>query len=102
MVALSATPGNDRAKVQEVLGKLRVQHVEARTEQDADVRAHVHDKQVEQMVIDLPPAISRLQSLLTAAMRPCIQRLHGLKLIPFKDPGRLSFQVLSSYAAQAG
>jgi len=75
--------------------------VEARTDQDADVRTHVHDKNIEQVVIDLPPAIKRLQQLMLAVMKPTLTRLHAMKLLPFRDPSRLSFQVLHAHAAAA-
>jgi len=44
VVALSATPGSEISRVQQVVSKLRVSHLEVRDETDEDVRQYVHAK----------------------------------------------------------
>lgn len=44
VLALSATPGNNSEKVQEVVDNLHISHIEIRTEEAIDIRQYVHKK----------------------------------------------------------
>ena len=47
ILALSATPGSDARAIQHVIKHLKIEHIEARSEDDAELAPYVHDKQVE-------------------------------------------------------
>lgn len=44
VLALSATPGSEMARVQNVVSKLRISHMEVRDESDPDVKDFMHAK----------------------------------------------------------
>lgn len=52
MLALSATPGSDKSKIQEVLDNLGIAKVEFRAEEDATVRQYMHVRNVELVTVD--------------------------------------------------
>jgi Fanconi anemia group M protein len=63
IVALSATPGNDMGAVQEVVANLRVQRIDAKSDQDPDVQRYVHGKSTEVIKLPLSPAIAHIRSV---------------------------------------
>lgn len=44
VLALSATPGSDPEKVQNIINNLHISRIEIRDEQSMDIRAYVHKK----------------------------------------------------------
>ena len=56
LLALSATPGADKAKVQEVLDKLLIARVEVRSEDEPEVKRHTHMKAHEYIEIEIADA----------------------------------------------
>ncbi len=69
LLALTASPGGEEARVEEVVDALGVARVEARNRTDEGIAEHLPEIQVEQRWVDLPPVARHLQGLLTAALR---------------------------------
>ena len=51
-LGLSATPGADRRRLQEVVANLRISKVEFRSENDEEIRDYVHHRQIEKRTVD--------------------------------------------------
>ena len=70
ILGMTASPGSQVAKILEVCGNLDVtpDHVEIRTEFDADVAPYVHDIQVERIPVEVPAETGRMRELLRAAL----------------------------------
>lgn len=47
VLGLTATPGSNRKAIQEVIQNLNIEHIELRTEDDPEILAHTHYKQIE-------------------------------------------------------
>jgi ERCC4-related helicase len=47
LLALSATPGGDTNKIQEVVRNLSISRIEFRSEEDADVAQYTHQRDVQ-------------------------------------------------------
>lgn len=47
LLALSATPGSDLKKIQEVVRNLKINHIEIRTEDDPEILPYIHKKEIE-------------------------------------------------------
>uniref|UniRef100_A0A3B5ANG5 Fanconi anemia group M protein-like n=1 Tax=Stegastes partitus TaxID=144197 RepID=A0A3B5ANG5_9TELE len=62
VLALSATPGGDTKSVQAVISNLLISHIELRSEESPDIRAHSHQRSVEKVVVPLGEALSGHQA----------------------------------------
>ncbi|MBP2145829.1 Fanconi anemia group M protein [Methanofollis sp. W23] len=99
LLAMTASPGGDHGKVEEVMAHLGVVQVETRTEHDPDVRPYVHEREVDYLSVDLPDdlaeAVADLNRLLDS-------RLNALREAGFRVPGRerLSMKALNGLNAQ--
>jgi ERCC4-related helicase len=67
LLALTASPGGQQARIDEVVGVLGVRRVEARHRDEPGVREYVQAVDVEQRWVDLPPEIRAIQEGLRAA-----------------------------------
>ncbi len=99
ILAMTASPGGDSARVREVCENLGIRVVETRTEEDEDVRPYVHEREVLFVNVDLPEplaqAILDLNDLLES-------RLDHLKRQNYTVPRRerLSMRALELINAQ--
>ncbi|WP_298669905.1 DEAD/DEAH box helicase [uncultured Methanofollis sp.] len=99
LLAMTASPGGDHGKVEEVMENLGVVQVETRTESDPDVRPYVHEREVEYVSVDLPGelgiALADLNILLDS-------RLAALTRAEFHVPSRekLSMKALNRLNAE--
>ncbi len=80
ILALTASPGSSREKVQEVCDNLFIENVEIITEQDEDVAPYVQKKKTQWVRVRLPEEFAAVQSLLKAFLkdRMTILRENGL------------------------
>ena len=73
ILAMTASPGGQDEKVQEVMRNLGIEFIEARTEQDSDVLPYVHEREIEVVSVRLPQelghAISDLETLIDARLK---------------------------------
>ncbi|MFH1510089.1 MAG: DEAD/DEAH box helicase [Candidatus Woesearchaeota archaeon] len=76
VIAMTASPGSDITKIQEVCDNLCIEAIEARTTEDPDVKPYVQDTVVEWVHLSLPPALIRPQYHLQKFLQ---QRMEKLK-----------------------
>jgi ERCC4-related helicase len=67
LLGLTASPGGEQARIDEVVGVLGVRRVEARHRDEPGVREYVQPVAIEQRWVDLPPEIQSIQESLRAA-----------------------------------
>ncbi|VDP09887.1 unnamed protein product [Soboliphyme baturini] len=60
VLALSATPGPDIQTVQQVIANLLIHHLEIRVEDSPDIRPYTFERQIEKIVVPMPPETSRI------------------------------------------
>jgi len=64
ILALTASPGGTRAKIEEIKKNLFVESVEIRADFDDDIKEHVQDKSKEQILIDLPEEFKQIRGMI--------------------------------------
>ena len=79
LVGMTATLPSEVAKATEILTRLHASRVTERTEDSSDVRPYTQDTDVEWVMVDLPPAMVRMQRDLKGALsrRYEVLRSHG-------------------------
>ncbi|OQU98520.1 Helicase conserved domain-containing protein [Cladophialophora immunda] len=86
VLALTATPGKDVEKVQEVIDGLGIARVEIRTEESLDIREFVHKRDVETQVFENSDEITMSLEMLSATLQPLLNKLHSQGASWGKDP----------------
>ncbi len=94
VLALTASPGGREERIEEVLGVLGIQRVEARHRSDEGVREFVQPVRIDTIWVDLPPALARIQEMLRAATRAEARKLQKMGYLRKKPIGRLSIKDL--------
>lgn len=78
ILALTASPGSTREKIQEVCGNLFIKNIEVRNEQDDDVKPYVHSKYFDWVYLDLPQEYKQIKELIEAEMKESLAVLKSL------------------------
>ena len=69
ILALTASPGSDLEKIQEVCTNLCIERVEVRTDKDADVRPYVQETVKKWVAVTLPPEFVQIQKALQSSRK---------------------------------
>ena len=85
ILGLTASPGADRKKIKEICSALYVEHVEARTEEDPDVKPYVSPIAVEWKFLRLPESYQNLKKVLRDMLDERLRKLCSMGAIK-KDP----------------
>ncbi len=80
-LGLTASPGHDVRKIDEVRSALGLAHVEIRTPADADVAPYVQEIALEWETLPLPPTMARVSAKLNEALAERIRTLKGMGLL---------------------
>ncbi len=99
VLAMTASPGGDREKVQEVCVNLSIAHVETRVESDEDVRPYVHEREIRFIPVDLPKELAEALLTLNGLVEARLAHLQKLHFTVPK-PQKLSIRALSELNAQ--
>ncbi|KAL3417874.1 type III restriction enzyme [Phlyctema vagabunda] len=90
VLALTATPGGTVEAVQEVIDGLEISKVEIRTEESIDIQQFVHQRNIDQIVLDPSDEIIMVKELYSKALQPLVTKLCGLNAYYNKDPMALT------------
>jgi ERCC4-related helicase len=82
VLGITASPGSDPSKIQEVCAALHIHAVKIRTDSDPDVRPYVFDKDIDWRYVAIPVEIKALSQLLDKVLSDRLNKLHDLGLIP--------------------
>ncbi|MBN2101259.1 MAG: DEAD/DEAH box helicase [Candidatus Aenigmarchaeota archaeon] len=83
ILALTASPGGTREKIDEICQNLGIEAVEIKTEKDADVREWTQEKKFEWDVVELPPSFRRLHEIIAKSYRNALVKVSA---IGFRKP----------------
>ncbi|OLN81389.1 ATP-dependent DNA helicase mph1 [Colletotrichum chlorophyti] len=86
VLALTATPGSKIETVQEVIDNLGISHVEIRTEDSIDIRQYVHQRNIEQLVLDPSDEMFEIKELFSKALKPLMEKLTQQNIYYGRDP----------------
>ncbi|HTY51904.1 MAG TPA: DEAD/DEAH box helicase [Methanomicrobiales archaeon] len=99
ILAMTASPGGDQGKVQEVCASLSITRVETRVETDEDVRPYVHEREIRFVPVPLPKELADALAVLNTLVEGRLAYLRKLQFdVP--RPGKLSIRALNELNAQ--
>ncbi len=75
IIALTASPGSDMERIQEVCKNLYIEDVEVRTEEDPDVKPYIKEIEIRWIKVNLPPDFNDVQKFLKDFLKERIQKL---------------------------
>ncbi|MBI2557880.1 DEAD/DEAH box helicase [Candidatus Woesearchaeota archaeon] len=75
IIALTASPGSDMEKIQEVCKNLFIEDIEVRTDEDPDVRPYVQEMQVDWVAVELPKVFTDIQKFLLLFLKERLEKL---------------------------
>jgi len=90
VLALTASPSSEREKVEEICANLGIRHVEAKTDQDADVRPYIQDVKVRWVQVELAAPFRQIQKLLQDVLREDVRKLKELGYMQSADIGKVN------------
>lgn len=79
ILALTASPGSKREKLDEVTENLSIENVIIKTENDEDVQKYVNSVRIEAKILDLPPSVR--------STRPLLQEVYSEILSKIRESG---------------
>lgn len=68
-VALTASPGGDRARIKEVLNNLKIRNIQIKTEADPHIQPHIHKLDITWLNVELSPKLKEADQLLSGMIR---------------------------------
>ncbi len=94
LLALTASPGGNDERIEEVVRHLGIQRVEARTRDDPDVRGHVQPVEVDYRWVRLPAPVVQVQAHLERAAHDEARKLQRMGYLRKKPIASLSVKDL--------
>jgi len=85
IIGLTASPGSDMERIQEVCKNLYIEEIEIRTDQDPDVKPYVHEIEIDWVSIQLPPVFLDLSKHLKNFLEEKMQKLKDWGILRRKD-----------------
>lgn len=78
IIALTASPGSDLETIKEICKNLYIEEIEAKTEEDEDVKPYIQELNIEWIKVDLPAEFNEIHSYLEETKKERIQTLKQL------------------------
>jgi ERCC4-related helicase len=82
ILGLTASPGGSREKINEITQSLFIERVEARSEEDEDVRSYVEETEFEGRKVELPKAYGQLLAILRDVYNEKVSKLMESGFLP--------------------
>ena len=98
IIALTASPGADKQKIQEVVNNLQIEHIESRTHDDPDVKRYIQPVKVIHEYVSLPDNLGEIAGHLRTCFRNKIKSMSQYLGEPI--PEDLNRKDLLSYQAK--
>jgi len=77
-LGLTASPGSNQEKIDEIINNLFIKHTEIRSEEDKDMSLYIMKKQIEWRKINLPEQFLSIKKALTVASKTLQKQLYNL------------------------
>ncbi|MBU2561280.1 MAG: DEAD/DEAH box helicase [Nanoarchaeota archaeon] len=90
MLALTASPGSELEKINDVCKNLYIEGVELRTDADPDVRPYIQETKVQWVQVELPPELEKIKQYLKACYN---SKLNEIKKHGYADASRMLSKV---------
>lgn len=96
VLAMTASPGANKARIEEVWYNLNLDHFEYRTEHSPDVIPYIHAVGVETVEVPIPAEVQHFAILLRAVVARAVDRLAHVGLLTPGDSSRRSLLEVGS------
>lgn len=84
IIGLTASPGSTKEKIDEVRRNLDIRFVEARTEENLDVKPYIQPVKVEWVKVELSPQFKKIEENLKSHIKEKLQNLYNLGFLEKK------------------
>ncbi|HID43527.1 MAG TPA: DEAD/DEAH box helicase [Archaeoglobaceae archaeon] len=81
ILAITASPGSDVERIQEVVDNLGIEEIEIRTEFDRDVKPYIHEKDIEWIKVEMPAELREIRQKFFDALKMRYERLKKLDIV---------------------
>lgn len=81
VLGMTASPGSDKARIQEVCANLNIKDIEVRTERDPDVARYVQSIDMDWVEVELPPEMKALSRSIQGLYERYIKELVDLQVV---------------------
>lgn len=81
VLGITASPGSTPDKINEVKQNLFIEHVEVKTENDADVSPYIYEKDVEWVKVSVPDKAAEIKILLDSLMDDRMEKLKAMGVV---------------------
>ncbi len=78
ILAITASPGSDVERIEEVIKNLYIEDVEVRTEFDEDVKPYIHERTIEWVKVEMPKELKEVRDILNECVELRLMKLEGL------------------------
>ena len=100
ILGLTASPGGEKEKIEEVMRNLYIENLEVRTEKDPDVRPYVHRIEIEWRRVQLPRNFREIKALLTSILRDYLSVLKKKGYLETRDMRKVSRKEILELASK--
>jgi len=100
ITGLTASPGSDLEKINEVLVNLFIENIEVRTDEDADVRPYIQEIEIRWVKVELPKPFIEIQQHFKEFLKERAQKLKHWGILQREDTTNLSRKDLLMLQAQ--
>lgn len=80
VLGITASPGSQSDKIEEICTNLRIASIQARTDQDSDVAPFIHHREIEWVKVKVPEEILKLRALIEDVLKDRIEDINRLGL----------------------
>jgi len=85
ILALTASPGSELDKIEEVCKNLYIEDIEIRTNNDPDVKPYIQEVNIEWVKVDLPEKFLEIKKFIETALRERMQKLKSWGILKRAD-----------------
>jgi len=75
ILGLTASPGSDMEKIEDVCKNLFIEEIEIRTDEDPDVKPYIKEIKIDWVPVELPPAFQQIQKFLGDFLKGKLKKL---------------------------
>ncbi|MDL2261797.1 DEAD/DEAH box helicase [Methanimicrococcus sp. OttesenSCG-928-J09] len=75
ILGITASPGSEKEKIDEVCTALSIENVVVKTEEDADIKPYVHKKELEWMTLELPKELIEIREALKKVLNERLDKM---------------------------
>jgi len=85
ILALTASPGSEMEKIEEVCRNLYIEDIEIRTDKDPDVKPYIQEVKIDWINVELPEKFLEIKKFLEMALRERMQKLKNWGILRRAD-----------------